>query len=60
MGLMLLCILLSEFRKFLESCRSFTMTADSDVRDIRVRASYVRDPAVLVFLCPIETLQYLV
>jgi hypothetical protein len=60
MGLMLLCILLSELHKFLESCRSSTTTADSDVRDIRVRASYVSDFAILVFLCPIETLQYLV
>jgi hypothetical protein len=59
MGLMLLCNLLSEFRKFLESCRSFTMTADSDVRDIKVRASYVRDPAILVFLCPFKTVQCL-
>jgi len=34
--------LLSEFRQFLESCRTSTTTADSDVRD----------PAIHYFLCP--------
>lgn len=28
------------------------MTADSDVHDIKVRASDVRDPDILDFLCP--------
>jgi hypothetical protein len=28
------------------------MTTDSDVRDIKVRASDVRDPDILHFLCP--------
>jgi hypothetical protein len=41
--------LLSEFRKFLESFRTFTMTAVSDVCDIKVRASDVRDPDILDF-----------
>jgi hypothetical protein len=32
-----------EFYKFLESYMRFTVTADSDVRDIKVGASDVRD-----------------